>query len=125
MGIARKWIVITRPVLVVVWSFTLASIFVSADRSFLNNDYLNQINDESDEPNVLLKIKNFLWQSGQPGYHHVWPVSIPKFICAFVCVCVCFLCGFYIFITLSFLPRIDFYFFRIMYKIHECRLTQV
>lgn len=70
MGIPRKWIVIMRPVLVVVWSFALASVFVSADKSFMKNGHLNQI---LDEPNVLLKIKKFLWQSGQQGYHHVWP----------------------------------------------------
>lgn len=115
MGITRKWIVIMRPVLVVVWSFALASVFVSAERSFMKNGHLNEIDDEFDEPNVLLKIKNFLWQPGQQSYHHVWPVSIPELICACVLLSVLLI---YIFISLSFLQRFDFHiFFRIMYKI--------
>lgn len=104
MGIPRKWIVIMRPVLVVVWSFALTSVFVSADRTYMKNSHFNEIFDEFDEPNVLLKIKSFFWQSGQQSYHHVWPVSIPKLICA--CMCVCFLCRFTYFLVYSFCKEI-------------------
>ena len=74
--------VMMRPVFVVVWSFALAFVYVSADRGLMRNAQFDQIYDEFDQPNVVLRIKHFLWQSGQPGYHHVWPVSIPKLICA-------------------------------------------
>lgn len=108
MGITRKWIVIMRPVLVVVWSFALASVFVSAERSFMKNGHLNEIDNEFDEPDVLLKIKNFLWQPGHQSYHHVWPVSILELICACVCVFVVLI---YIFTSLSFMQRNNFHSF--------------
>ncbi|WOG84106.1 hypothetical protein DCAR_0103286 [Daucus carota subsp. sativus] len=73
MGITRKWMVMMRPVFVVVWSFALAFVYVSADRGLMRNAQFDQIYDEFDQPNVVLRIKHFLWQSGQPGYHHVWP----------------------------------------------------
>lgn len=96
-----------RPVFVVAWSFALAFVYVSADRGLMRNAQFDQIYDEFDQPNIVLRIKHFLWQSGQPGYHHVWPVSILKLICA--CV------NLFIFISLSFLRKIEtiiFFLFR-------------
>ena len=30
---------------------------------------------EAPQGNFLIKAVNFLWQPGESGYHHVWPVS--------------------------------------------------
>ncbi|XP_073039121.1 sulfite exporter TauE/SafE family protein 3-like isoform X2 [Primulina eburnea] len=49
------------PFCTVVWSFMLASIFVSADRIFVSKS------------DFLRSFASFLWQADKSGYQHVWP----------------------------------------------------
>ncbi|KAL1830599.1 hypothetical protein ACET3Z_000250 [Daucus carota] len=72
-GFGIKW-KIGRSVAVIVWSFALAAVFVSAERS-LKEEGSGLIHNASDEfePTFLFKAANFLWQSNQSGYQHVWP----------------------------------------------------
>ncbi|XP_073129515.1 sulfite exporter TauE/SafE family protein 3-like isoform X2 [Henckelia pumila] len=65
------------PFCTVVWSFKLASIFVSADRS-LKNEFLSH--NSTGVPNYLdsdsdfwRSFVSFLWQADKSGYQHVWP----------------------------------------------------
>ena len=79
----------------IVWSFALAAVFVSAERS-LKEEGSGLIHDASDEfePTFLFKAANFLWQSNQSGYQHVWPVRfVSLYVSWFVAheVCVLFL----------------------------------
>lgn len=75
-GIGGKWGVVLRPVLTVVWSFLLASIFVSAERSLKteNSASAHGATGHSDLT-TFSKLLNFLWQADESGYQHVWPVS--------------------------------------------------
>lgn len=57
----------------IAWSFLLASMFALGDRN-LKQDVSRFTGTEEAEPNFILKAVNFLWQPGQMGYHHVWPV---------------------------------------------------
>lgn len=74
--IGGKWGVVLRPVLTVVWSFLLASIFVSAERSLKteNSASAHGATGHSDLT-TFSKLLNFLWQADESGYEHVWPVS--------------------------------------------------
>lgn len=76
-GIGGKWKVL-RSVSMILWSFALASMFVSAERSLKQEASTNSIHNAADESgtNYLLKVANFFWQSNQSGYQHVWPVSL-------------------------------------------------
>lgn len=69
--IGEKWVVVFGPFLTVVWSFLLASIFVSAERSMRNEILVsaNEFNESSGSSQLL----NFLWQANESGYQHVWP----------------------------------------------------
>lgn len=53
-------------------SFLLATVFVSAER-ILKQDASRSNATELTESNYLLKVANFLWQSDQLGYQHIWP----------------------------------------------------
>ncbi|KAK1367743.1 sulfite exporter TauE/SafE family protein 3-like [Heracleum sosnowskyi] len=72
-GIGGKWKIL-RSAVVIIWSFGLAAVFVSAERS-LKKQGSNLIHNAADESetNNLLKVANFLWQSNESGYQHVWP----------------------------------------------------
>ena len=65
-----------------IWTvlFCFASVFaiVSAERSIVKME-VPRFNVTSREPqqSFLTKALNFLWQSGESGYQHVWPVSAP------------------------------------------------
>ena len=55
-------------------NFVLASMFASAERGLK----LQESTDSKSEPSgsgYLSQLMNFLWQSGESGYQHVWPVS--------------------------------------------------
>ncbi|CAH9076813.1 unnamed protein product [Cuscuta europaea] len=72
-GLMRgKWRLL-RPMISIAWSFLLASIFVSAERS-LKKEVVpsNSVPDNADAgfPSSFV---DFLWQSNESGYEHVWP----------------------------------------------------
>ncbi|PHU03974.1 hypothetical protein BC332_29225 [Capsicum chinense] len=62
---------ILRPLLSISWSFLLAAIFVSAERSFKRETIIDK-NATSDE-HYLSAVVNFLWKPNESGYQHVWP----------------------------------------------------
>ncbi|GAA0167283.1 ubiquitin-protein ligase [Lithospermum erythrorhizon] len=64
-GMGVKWRAF-NPLFSVIWSFALASIFVSAETS-LNKEALTQNTTNADG------FLNSLWQGDKSGYHHVWP----------------------------------------------------
>jgi hypothetical protein len=52
----------------------LASAFISAERSIKHG--VSRLSEAEElEPNYLVKIISFLWQSDESGYQHVWPVT--------------------------------------------------
>ncbi|KAA8525295.1 hypothetical protein F0562_007150 [Nyssa sinensis] len=56
----------------ILWSYLLASMFVSAERSLKQEgSSYNAANTSGSD--YLSKLANFLWQSNQLGYEHVWP----------------------------------------------------
>lgn len=64
------------PFFTVVWSFLLASIFVSAERSLKQESLSrNATGTSTRDSDLLSSFVNFLWQADKSGYHHVWPVS--------------------------------------------------
>lgn len=57
----------------------IASVIVSAERGLKQETTGNsQTPEHVAETNYLLHVVNFLWQEGQQGYVHVWPVSFSK-----------------------------------------------
>ncbi|KAK9130931.1 hypothetical protein Sjap_011418 [Stephania japonica] len=64
VGFGGRW----RSVAAVALSSFLAFVLVSAERRLKSND----VNEDSGE-DLIPKILNFLWQSDESGYHHVWP----------------------------------------------------
>ncbi|XP_017230257.1 sulfite exporter TauE/SafE family protein 3 [Daucus carota subsp. sativus] len=70
-GFGGKWRIL-RSLVVIIWSFGLAAVFVSAERG-LKKEGLNHNAADESETNYLLKVANFLWQSNESGYQHVWP----------------------------------------------------
>ncbi|KAA8521791.1 hypothetical protein F0562_012464 [Nyssa sinensis] len=66
-----KWKIL-RSITMISWSFLLASIFVSAERS-LKREESNYIASDTSGSDYVAKLANFLWQSNQSGYVHVWP----------------------------------------------------
>ncbi|KAL3500524.1 hypothetical protein ACH5RR_039617 [Cinchona calisaya] len=72
---AGKWGVVLRPFLPILCNFLLASIIVSAERSFRNevsgSAEKNSTGNSDSVP--FSKLLNFLWQAEESGYHHVWP----------------------------------------------------
>ncbi|KAJ6732445.1 hypothetical protein OIU79_003537 [Salix purpurea] len=61
-----------RPAAILLFIFMLASVFISAERS-INHEASRLSEAEELEPNYLVKIISFLWQSDESGYQHVWP----------------------------------------------------
>ena len=54
----------------------VASVIVSAERGLKQETAsYSQTPEYMAETNYLLRVVNFLWQEGQQGYVHVWPVS--------------------------------------------------
>lgn len=68
-----KWRVL-RPILMIFFNFLLAFVFAKAERG-LKLEASGFNGGEKRESDFLLKAVNFLWQSDQSGYQHVWPVS--------------------------------------------------
>jgi uncharacterized membrane protein YfcA len=66
--IGMKWRVL-RSLSMMMWSFAMASMLASAERSLRDN----QSSTHESESNYLFKLSNFLWQSDKSGYQHVWP----------------------------------------------------
>ncbi|XP_073285348.1 sulfite exporter TauE/SafE family protein 3-like isoform X3 [Primulina huaijiensis] len=60
----------------VVWSFMLASIFVSADRS-LKKEFVSHNStgfpSQDSKSDFFRSFASFLWQADKSGYQHVWP----------------------------------------------------
>ena len=63
-----------RPAAILFFIFMLASVFISAERS-INHEASRLGEAEELEPNYLVKIISFLWQSDESGHQHVWPVT--------------------------------------------------
>ncbi|CAA3028523.1 sulfite exporter family 3-like [Olea europaea subsp. europaea] len=59
-----------RPLFTIIWSFLLASIFVSAERSLKTEP---SSNDSTSDSQLFKALTNFLWQANESGYQHVWP----------------------------------------------------
>lgn len=70
-GNLQKWRAF-GPLFTVVWSFMLASIFVSAERSLKRESMSRNATRDSDS-DLLTAVVNFLWQEDEAGYQHVWP----------------------------------------------------
>ncbi|KAJ8555378.1 hypothetical protein K7X08_012874 [Anisodus acutangulus] len=70
-GIGGKWKVF-RPLLSISWSFLLAAIFVSAERSLKRESVANNVTQQSDA-DLLTSVVHFLWKPNESGYQHVWP----------------------------------------------------
>lgn len=68
--IQEKWNAF-RPFFTVLWSFLLASIFVSAERSLKQESF--EISNNDSESELLSSFVNFIWQANKSGYQHVWP----------------------------------------------------
>ncbi|XP_057477388.1 sulfite exporter TauE/SafE family protein 3-like [Actinidia eriantha] len=69
--IGVKWRVL-RSISMILLNFVLASMFASAERGLK----LQESTDSKSEPSgsgYLSQLVNFLWQSGESGYQHVWP----------------------------------------------------
>ncbi|XP_031265963.1 sulfite exporter TauE/SafE family protein 3-like [Pistacia vera] len=66
-----KWRVL-RPILMIFFNFVLAFVFAKAERG-LKLEASGFNGGAKHESDFLLKAVNFLWQSDQSGYHHVWP----------------------------------------------------
>lgn len=76
-GNLKKWKAF-GPFFTVVWSFALASIFVSAERSLKQESSSHdatEISTTESGSDILSSLANFLWQANKSGYQHVWPVS--------------------------------------------------
>ncbi|XP_022862977.1 sulfite exporter TauE/SafE family protein 3-like isoform X2 [Olea europaea var. sylvestris] len=59
-----------KPLFTIIWSFSLASIFVSAERSLKTE---SSSNDSTSDFQLFSAFTNFLWQANESGYKHVWP----------------------------------------------------
>ncbi|CAI9772342.1 unnamed protein product [Fraxinus pennsylvanica] len=59
-----------KPLFTIIWSFSLASIFVSAERSLKTESSSNASTSDSQ---LFTAFTNFLWQANESGYKHVWP----------------------------------------------------
>ncbi|XP_060169376.1 sulfite exporter TauE/SafE family protein 3-like [Lycium barbarum] len=64
---------ILRPLLSIAWSFLLAAIFVSAERSIKRETMEAQNATELSDADYLSAVVNFLWKPNESGYQHVWP----------------------------------------------------
>ncbi|KAL6524110.1 hypothetical protein OROMI_031205 [Orobanche minor] len=74
-GNLEKWKAF-GPFCTVAWSFLLASIFVSAERSLKQGSSsrnANAISTYDSDSDLLSPFMNFMWQANKSGYQHVWP----------------------------------------------------
>ncbi|XVF48520.1 hypothetical protein PTKIN_Ptkin03bG0197200 [Pterospermum kingtungense] len=67
-GVKRS---VLRSILLNFLNFALAFLLVSAERSLKHGNFAEE--SEPNNSNYFLKAINFLWQSDESGYHHVWP----------------------------------------------------
>nr|GMC46631.1 sulfite exporter TauE/SafE family protein 3-like [Ipomoea batatas]GMC49053.1 sulfite exporter TauE/SafE family protein 3-like [Ipomoea batatas]GMD31554.1 sulfite exporter TauE/SafE family protein 3-like [Ipomoea batatas]GME05464.1 sulfite exporter TauE/SafE family protein 3-like [Ipomoea batatas] len=68
-GVRGKWRLL-RPLMSISWSFLLAAVFVSAERSFKKEAIGgSNVIDYADAD-----FAKFLWQPSESGYEHVWPM---------------------------------------------------
>ncbi|KAL8537158.1 hypothetical protein ACS0TY_012368 [Phlomoides rotata] len=75
-GSMGKWRRAFGPLFTVVWSFALASIFVSAERSLKLESMSHNATGTSprgSDSDLLTSVLNFLWQGDESGYQHIWP----------------------------------------------------
>lgn len=72
-GARCKWRRILRPLVSISWSFLLASIFVSAERSLKREEAPNHRAAHCSGADRRSSFVNFLWQSNKSGFEHVWP----------------------------------------------------
>ncbi|KAL3361398.1 hypothetical protein AABB24_014352 [Solanum stoloniferum] len=70
-GVGSRWKVF-RPLLSISWSFLLAAIFVSAERS-LKKEIVAQNATHQSDADLLTSVVQFLWKPNESGYQHVWP----------------------------------------------------
>ncbi|GAB4837268.1 hypothetical protein Ancab_002170 [Ancistrocladus abbreviatus] len=68
----EKWRIL-RSLLTISWSFLLAIVFVSAERSLKYAQPMIGNSEQTHESNPFVQLLNFLWQSNESGYQHVWP----------------------------------------------------
>lgn len=59
----------------VMLSFASALVFVSAERGIMKMEVPRFNFTMEPAESFLTRALNFLWQSGESGYQHVWPVS--------------------------------------------------
>ncbi|XP_059275214.1 sulfite exporter TauE/SafE family protein 3-like [Lycium ferocissimum] len=62
-----------RPLLSISWSFLLAAIFVSAERSLKRESVAHNATTHQSDADLLSSVVNFLWKPNESGYQHVWP----------------------------------------------------
>uniref|UniRef100_A0A5B7A4J5 Sulfite exporter TauE/SafE family protein 3-like n=1 Tax=Davidia involucrata TaxID=16924 RepID=A0A5B7A4J5_DAVIN len=70
-GTGAKWRIL-RSISMILWSYLLASMFVSAERS-LKHEGSSYDSAETSGSDYLTKLANFLWQPNLSAYEHVWP----------------------------------------------------
>ncbi|GAB4854253.1 hypothetical protein Ancab_022840 [Ancistrocladus abbreviatus] len=68
----EKWRFL-RSLLTICWSFLLAVVFVSAERSLKYEQLKSGNLEHTHESDPFTQLLNFLWQSNGSGYQHVWP----------------------------------------------------
>ncbi|MBA0594233.1 hypothetical protein Gorai_011145, partial [Gossypium raimondii] len=61
---------VLRSIMLNFFNFGVAFMLVSAERSLRNGE---SVKESETNNNYFLKAINFLWQSDESGYHHVWP----------------------------------------------------
>ncbi|KAL2525530.1 Sulfite exporter TauE/SafE family protein [Abeliophyllum distichum] len=59
-----------KPLFTIIWSFLLASIFVSAERSLKTE---SSSHDSTSDSQLFTVLSNFLWKANKSDYQHVWP----------------------------------------------------
>nr|GME09561.1 sulfite exporter TauE/SafE family protein 3-like [Ipomoea batatas] len=71
-GVRGKWRLL-RPLMSISWSFLLAAVFVSAERSFKKEAIGGSNVIDYADADYLSGFAKFLWQPSESGYEHVWP----------------------------------------------------
>lgn len=71
-GVGGRWKAF-RPLLSISWSFLLAAIFVSAERSLKRESVATQNGTQQSDADLLTSVVQFLWKPDESGYQHVWP----------------------------------------------------
>nr|GMC49123.1 sulfite exporter TauE/SafE family protein 3-like [Ipomoea batatas] len=71
-GVRGKWRLL-RPLMSISWSFLLAAVFVSAERSFKKEAIGGSNVTDYSDADYLSAFAKFLWQPSESGYEHVWP----------------------------------------------------